>query len=188
MKQKVVEEEGGWQYVEDGALIDRTTSVQGMSLFFREHEMGCQTDGFLFADSLSPTKTTEIQTDPNQQKVYESPTKLAAKIKATQTIPPNESQMNPICPPLPDEPDAWENQEMAYEVHAPTDNAEIPPLPVQMEEPEDNPQRDWANSGLYKYILESHTRSLLDKGTIKLGMNETRPHTPAALKGMTEDQ
>ena len=45
------EEEGGWAYV-DGPGKDRATSCQGMSLFFRNHDVECQTDGFLFADQL----------------------------------------------------------------------------------------------------------------------------------------
>jgi hypothetical protein len=48
--------------------------------------------------------------------------------------------------------------------------------------------KDWSNSKLYLYILESHTRKLLDNGMIKLGINETRPHTPPALKGLSEHE
>jgi len=48
--------------------------------------------------------------------------------------------------------------------------------------------KDWSNSKLYLYILESHTRKLLDKGMVKLGINETRPHTPPALKGLSEHE
>jgi len=77
---------------------------------------------------------------------------------------------------------------MTYEVYAPEDNFDIPPMPEPVEDVEENLLKDWSNSGLYLYILESHTRKLLDKGMVKLGINETRPHTPPALKGLSEHE